>query len=141
MEKPMKRTAYYSEEISQTALALLALLAAGKSLDAESVSSLRSLLAKQNESCGKWVNLTIFSECKNEEENAELPVIIPFAERSKNVSRYSNGYGALSLKNRTSDYEEPASWLRVFSPDTDYTDEDDSLCLAATASPLRIYAE
>jgi len=140
--KAMNRTAYYSEEISQTALALLALIAAGKSLDASTVQLLRSLLTAKSVSRESRVNLTIFSDLDDEEAGTELPVIIPFAECRKNINRYHDGYGTLSLKNRMPTHRENHSRLRVFSPDvTDDTEEDDAYCLAATTQALRIYAE
>ena len=138
----MNRTTHYPEEISQTALALLALVAAGKSLDTATVQSLRSLLISQNDSRENRVHLTIFSDLDGDYGNAETPVIIPFAERSQNVRRCHNGYGALSLKNRASNGSNADSYLRVFSPDdTDDADEESSCCLATTNASLKIYAE
>lgn len=134
----MNRTSHFSEEISQTAIALLALVAAGKSLDAATVGILRSLLNSHNDSGESRVNLTIFSDSDDEYGTAETPVIIPFAERSKNINRYHNGYGTLTFKNRTQNSRDSASWPRIFSPDGA---DDDSLCLATTSPSLRIYAE
>ena len=138
----MNRTTHYSEEISQTALALLALVAAGKSLDAATVRSLRSLLTSQYDSCDNRVNLTIFSDNDDEYGKAEPPVIIPFAERSINVNRYHNGYGTLSLRNRPSPSANSGSWPRIFSPEgTDCPDDEDALCMVASAPALKKYAE
>ena len=99
----MNRTSSYSEEISQTALALLALVAAGQSLDASTIRSLRSLLCPQNDSSESLVPLTVFSDSDyDDEEMTELPDIIPFADWRPKVNPCSNGYGTLSLKNQTS---------------------------------------
>ena len=138
----MNRTTHYSEEISQTALALLALVAAGKSLDAATVLSVRSLLNSQNDSCENRVNLTIFSEQDDESGNTEVPVIIPFSTQNSIASYCHNGYGTLSLKNRTTPQRDSGSWLRIFSPDaTGSTDDEKATCLATTAKSLKIYAE
>ena len=142
MEKPMNRTTHYSEDISQTALALLALVAAGKTLDATTVRSLRSLFNSQSDSGENRVHLTIFSDSEDNYGNMETPDIIPFAKRGSHVNRYHNGYGTLSLKNRTVPNRDSGSWPRIFSPDVaDYPVEEDALCVAATAPTLKIFAE
>ena len=138
----MNRTTYYSEEISQTALALLALVAAGKSLDAGTLRSLRSLLAAPNDSRENRVHLTVFSDLDDEEIGAEPPVIIPLAEWCQNANSYHDGYGTLSLKNRMSTHRDCHSGLRVFSPDgVEDAEEDSPHYLTASAQALRIYAE
>ena len=138
----MNRSTHRSEEISHTALAILALVAAGKSLDAATVQSLRSLFTPPNDSNDSRVNLTIFSDHDDEYGNAETPVIIPFAERSNNAGRFHNGYGTLSLQNRIPAHSDSGSWLRIFSPDAaDAPHEENSYCLATTAPALKIYAE
>ena len=142
MEKPMNLSAHYSEDISQTALALLALVAAGRTLNSATVRSLHSLLNSQNDSTENRVNLAIFSDCDDEYGNVETPVIIPFAERNASTNRCHNGYGTLSLKNRTTNHSEYGSWPRIFSPDAaDCEDDENIFCLAATAPALKIYAE
>ena len=144
----MNRTPYFSEEISQTALALLALVAAGKSLDTAAVQSLRSLLLSQDDSGENRVHLTIFSDRDDEEDHAETPVIIPFASQVNHANAYHNGYGTLSLGNgfsyarNVSAPREFHSHLRIFSPDAAaYPDEDEDDCVSANAPKLRIYAE
>ena len=144
----MNRTLYYSEEISQTALALLALLAAGKSLDKATVQSLRSYLQLQDNLKENRINLTIFSDQDDENSNAELPVIIPFASQVNNVNRFHNGYGTLSFRNgfsstnSVSARREMGTHLRIFSPDSaDYSEEEDECCMTANAPTLRLYAE
>lgn len=138
----MNRTTHYSEEISQTALALLALLAAGKSLDKATINSICSLFLHQNDNAENRVNLTIFSE-HDDEGNAEPPVIIPFTSQQNNTNRFHNGYGTLSFKNRMSVHRhESCSRLRLFSPDAaSYHDEDDLPGFAVTTPALRLYAE
>ena len=142
----MNRTPYFAEEISQTALALLALVASGKSLDRAVVQSLRSLLFSQDDHRDNRVNLTIFSG--HEDGNAEPPVIIPFTSHVNNVNRYHNGFGTLSLRNKFSSQntvparEENNSQLRIFSPDAaEYEDDEETCCVAATVPDIRIYAE
>ena len=141
----MNRTPYYySEEISQTALALLALVATGKSFDKSTIQSLRSLLLSQDDSREKRVNLTIFSGNDGECGNTEPPVIIPFASQVKNVNHYHNGYGTLSFRNYISNRRKNNTHLRIFSPDaTDYRDDDeeDEYCVTANAPVIRLYAE
>jgi len=139
----MNRTSSYSEEISQTALALLALVAAGQSVNAATVRSLRSLLRPQSDSSGSLVHLTIFSDPDyDEEEKTELPDIIPFAELRPKVKQCHNGYGTLSLINQTSAYSNSDSWPRIFSPDISSSPDDDNTpCLATTTHALRIYKE
>ena len=133
---------YYSEEVSQTALALLALVAAGKSLDKVAVQSLRSLLLSQDDFGENRVNLTIFSDQDGEDGYAEPPVIIPFASQTNNVNSYHNGFGALSFRNSVSAHKEINSHLRIFSPDSaDYPDEEEEYYVAANVSSLRLYAE
>ena len=144
----MNRTPYYSEEISQTALALLALVAAGKSLDKATVQALRSLLL-QDDSKENRVSFTIFSDQDDEDGNTELPVIIPFVSRVNHVNHYHNGYGTLSFRNKfpsthsVSVRKEINSHLRIFSPDSaDYRDDgEEEYCVAANAPTLRLYAE
>ena len=138
----MNRTPYYSEEISQTALALLALVAAGKTLDRAAVQSLRSLLLSQDDSNEKRVNLTIFSDQDDEDGGTELPVIIPFESRVNNINRFHNGFGALSFRNSVSTRREIDTHLRIFSPDSaTYPDEEENCCVTANAPKLRLYAE
>ena len=144
----MNRTPYYSEEISQTALALLALVAAGKSFDKTAVQSLRSLLISQDNFRESRVNLTIFTGTDDEESNIEPPVIIPFASHSNNVNRYHNGYGTLSFRNEFSSingvpaHKETNSLLHIFSPDSvDYPDDEEEYCVTTNAPVLRLYAE
>ena len=142
----MNRIPYYSEEVSQTALVLLTLVAAGKSLDKAVVRSLRSLLLSQGDSRENRVNLTIFSGDDDEDGNAEPPVIIPFASQVNRANGYHNGYGTLSLENGFSSAnsvsvcKEIHSHLRIFSPDVAAcSDEDDYV--SANAPKLRVYAE
>ena len=152
MEK-MNRIPYYSEEISQTALALLTLVATGKSLDKAAVQSLRLLLFNQDDFSENRVNLTIFSDHDDEDDNTEPPVIIPFASLANSANSYHNGYGALSFKNvfssktsvsarSVSAHKETNTQLRIYSPDSsDYQDDDDTYGMAFTAPALRLYAE
>lgn len=144
----MNRTLYYSEEVSQTALALLALVAAGKSFDKSAVQSLRSLLLSHDDSRENRVNLTIFSDIDEDEGSTEPPVIIPFASQVNNTNGYHNGYGTLSFRNEFSSTNsvfarrDNQSHLRIFSPDTAaYPDEEEGCCMTANAPKLRLYAE
>jgi dipeptidyl aminopeptidase/acylaminoacyl peptidase len=147
MENSMNRT-HYSEEVSQTALALLTLVAAGKSLDKLTVQSLCSFLARQQDFSENRVNLAFFSDLQTDDNTAERPVIIPFAKRVTNAKRSNNGHGTISLKsefspkNRVAARKETHSYLRIFSPDSaDYTNDEDVCCMDASAPALRIYAE
>ena len=146
----MTRQSCYFEEVSQTALALLTLIAAGKSLDAAMIQSLHSFLVRQNDSGENRGHLSVFSD--DEDESTEHPVILPFTKQSIPASRCHNGYGTLSLKNtfssknsdnRASYHENFNSRLRIFSPEpVACADADeDTPYLAATISPLKIYAE
>ena len=138
-----KTSQFGSGEISQTALVLLTLLAAGKSIDQNTVQSLCALLAAKDDSENSMVNLTVFSGSDVEDENTEPPVIIPFARHSSNENRHANGFGALSFKNRIPAYRDESRFrLRIFSPDAaTFQDEDDSSCLEASMPALRVYAE
>ena len=138
----MNRTPYYSEEISQTALAMLALVAVGKPFDKATVQSLRSLFLSPNDSRQNRVNLTIFSGKDDEDGSTEPPVIIPFASQTDNMNRYHNGYGALSFKNSVPARREINPHLRIFSPDfADYPDEEEECCVTANTPALKLYAE
>ena len=144
----MNRTLYYSEEVSHTALALLALVAAGKSFDKAAVQSLRSLLLSHDDSRENRVNLTIFSGSDDEDDIAEPPVIVPFVSQVNNANRYHNGYGTLSFRNgfsstnSASTRRDNQSHLRIFSPDAvEYPDEEEDCCVTTTAPKLRLYAE
>lgn len=119
-------------EVSQTALALLALLAAGKSVDP---ATIRSLLENQCDS-EDHVHLTVFSDNNSDHDEEdwgmEPPVILPFHRRKYENYSNSNGYGALPLR------ETSVSHLRIFSPDTaDYDTGEGSLyAMSAVNAPL-----
>ena len=138
----MNRTSYFSEERSDTALALLALIAAGKSFDRATQRALRCLLDFPNDSDKTPQYLSIFSGHDEEEDFTEDPVIIPFAPQRQNLSICHNGFGTLTIHRDDREYSPPQ--LRVFSPDaTDDSDDDDddTTCLSATSPSFRIYAE
>ena len=140
----MNRTSqYYSEDISQTALALLALVAAGKTLDPATVQAMQFLLNLDNDSRENRVHLTVFSGHEDEDGDTELPVIIPFVRPRNNESRLNNGYGTLSFENRATAQNDNSHFrLRIFSPDTAaYQDEEDSPYPVASTPALKVYAE
>lgn len=139
----MNRTTQYYEDFSQTAIAVLALLAAGKSLDKTIVNSLCSLLLRQNGLNENRVHLTIFSDLDDDDTNAEPPVIIPFASQQKNANSFHSGYGTLSCRNRmTPQREEHCYRLRLFSPvGASSQDEDESHSPDINVPSLRLYAE
>jgi len=146
------KTAHYSSDISQTALALLALLAAGKDIEP---AAIRVLLEKRIES-DKNLFLTFFSDNDTEEWDRENPVIIPFTGRNREQYPYSNAYGTLSLRNKYQNNSLPSyhssetdteTHLRVFSPDVDdYTTNEKPFCAmtaadSATSCTLKVYQE
>lgn len=137
----MSVTSRYSSEISQTALALLALVAAGKPLNPTTIKALQSILETQNDHEDR-IHLTVFSDTEIDE--TETPVILPFSEREfENRSDY-NAYGALQIRSRNSfeNRTQNVSYLRIFSPDesAQWDDEDSPYC-AVSGSSLRLYAE
>jgi hypothetical protein len=143
------KTARYSSDVSQTALALLALLAAGKDIEPAAIRALLEKHAKSEEN----LFLTVFSDQDTEEWDRENPAIIPFTGRNREQHSYSNAYGTLSLRNgyqknpldshRSSEIG-PKTHLRIFSPDIDDdTTDEESFCTAdsATSCMLRVYNE
>lgn len=137
----MSVTSRYSSEISQTALALLALVAAGKSLDPTTVRAMQSVLETQNDHEDR-IHLTVFSDTEIDE--METPVILPFGEREFETRNHYNAYGTLQMRNRNNfeNCTQNVSYLRIFSPDESAQwDDEDSPCCAASGSSLRLYAE
>ena len=145
MEAMEMKTARYSSDVSQTALALLALLAAGKDIE---LATIRALLGKHAES-DENLHLTVFSDHDSEEWDRENPIIIPFTGRNLGQRPCSNAYGTLSLKNeyQKRSHHPSKTHLRIFSPDAndDITDNE-SFCVATTTDSansytLRVYQE
>ena len=144
------KTARYSSDVSRTALALLALLAAGKDIEP---AAIRALLEKHADGSEENLLLTVFSDYDAEEWDRENPVIIPFTGRNREQHSYSNAYGTLSLRNEyqknlhsshRSSETGPKTHLRIFSPDAD-DDTTDEECFCTTNSVtscmLRVYQE
>jgi hypothetical protein len=153
----MSVTSCYSPDISQTALALLALVAAGKPLDAVTIQFLQSLIDNQNDK-SHCVRLTVFSE--SDAGETERPVILPFVEKERENRVYYNAYGALQMRDKKHSAKvdekplsRPAKYrnektpqLRIFSPDVISDTEidvkaDELPCLAEGGCFLKIYAE
>ena len=143
------KTVRYSSGVSQTALALLALLETGKNIEP---ATIRALLEKHTES-EENLFLTVFSDNNTDEWDQENPIIIPFTGRNREQHSYSNAYGTLSLWNgyqknshdsRRSSETGPKTHLRIFSPDIDDdTTDEEHFCTAdsATSCILRVYTE
>ena len=147
MEAIKMKTVRYSSDVSQTALALLALLAAGKNIEPATIRALLERHAETEEN----LLLTVFSDNDTEEWDQEHPIIIPFTGRNRERRPCSNAYGALSLRNEyqkdTYDsHRSSETHLRIFSPDVD----DDAIneepfCTidagSVTSCMLRVYNE
>ena len=144
------KTARYSSDVSQTALALLALLAAGKDVEP---AAIRALLEKKRTESDENLFLTVFSDNDTDEWDRENPIIIPFTGRNREQHPSSNAYGTLSFrneyqKNPHSSYRSsetgPETHLRIFSPEAeDNTIDEESFCTtdSATSCMLRVYQE
>lgn len=133
-------TALCSSDVSQTALALLVLLARGKPLGPAVIKTLLENHADTEDS----LHLTVFSDHNEENWGDEPPVIIPFVGRKHENRSHSNAYGALPLRDGVSkkrNEKRNETGLRIFSPDTDdHASESPFFAASATTScTLRVY--